>query len=110
VDSRLNPSMNVDDGNPAVAGKIAKPEPVEKVRTVRYVLPASAIQAPIGGHQIIDAVQRSIGSFQSIVADVKDILRGVEADVRAVETIQLVEEPEKRTLTIQRKYRIIKDR
>ena len=109
MDSQLNPARNGETPKPIVPGKIVKPGEVES-RSLRYVGPASGVPAPIRGGDIIDTLHRSITSFQNIVADVKDVLRGVEADVRAVETIQLTEEPNKRSLTIQRKYRIIKDR
>jgi len=110
MDNHSNVVPNGEAAKPSVAGKITPPSTIEKSKIVRYVVPANEIQTSIRGHEIIEAVHRSIGSFQNIVADVKDILRGVEADVRAVETIQLTEEPNKRTLTIQRKYRITKDR
>jgi hypothetical protein len=109
MDNQLNPTRNGETTRTVVPGKIVKPGEVEKT-SLRLVESTTGVAPPIRGGDIIDTLHRSITSFQNIVADVKDVLRGVEADVRAVETIQLIEEPDKRTLTIQRKYRIIKDR
>ncbi len=83
---------------------------LQKTQKVRYLVAAPSVQAPVPGRDIVEVINRSINTTQNIVAEIKDILRGVEADVRAIETIQLVEEADRRTLTIQRKYRIVKDR
>lgn len=110
MENRSNVASNSDGAKPAVAGKITQPAVPNKANAVRYIVPASAIQVPIRGHEIMDAVHRSVGTFSTIVAEVKDLLRGVEAEVKAIETLQLIEEPDKRTLTIQREYCITKDR
>lgn len=110
MDRQSNAAANGAGPAQEISGKVAQPTAIEKAKVARYIVPASVIQTPIRGHEIMDAVHRSIGSFPTIVAEVKELLRGVEADVRAVETIQLIEEPDKRTLLLQRKYHIRKDR
>jgi len=104
---RLNGSMN---GELLSASAHAKQSGrIEKIRKVQYV-PSETAASPLAGRDIMETVQRSQNALPVIVNDIKDIIRNVEADIQAIETIQLVEEPEKRTLTIQRKIRIRKDR
>jgi len=109
MSSPLGSSANGAGLKPAAATPAQSAVAVQKLHRVQ-VVPATLVVPPLAGHDIMESVQRSLGTFQSIVADIKDVLRGVEADVRAVETIQIVEERDKRSITLQRKYRILKDR
>ncbi|MBX3436120.1 MAG: hypothetical protein KF861_01425 [Planctomycetaceae bacterium] len=107
---RLNGSMNGESPAASLLTKSEKPGAIEKIRKVEYLVPAESVGSPLAGRDIMETVQRSQNALQVIVNDIKDILRNVEADVQAMEAIQLTEEPNKRTLTISQKIRIRKDR
>jgi hypothetical protein len=107
---RLNASMNGESRPASVPKQSEEAGAIEKIHKVQYLVPAESIGTPLAGRDVLETVQRSLNAFPSVMNDVKDVLRGVEADVRSMDTIQIVEEPNKRTLTIQRKIRIRKDR
>ncbi len=107
---RVNGISNGESRSAPLPAKPEKAGAIEKVQKVEYLAPSVSIASPLAGRDIMETVQRSQNALPVIINDIKDILRGVEVDIRSIEAIQLVEEPNKRTLTIQRQIRIRKDR
>lgn len=95
----------------SIAARLEKNGAVQEVERRTILVPAHVAASRISGRELMEAIQKSLGTVQNIVAETKDILRGVEANIRASELIQLNEKPDgERTLTLQRKFRFCKDR
>lgn len=94
----------------SVAARMRKNGAVSEVKHRKYIIPAN-LAGGISSTQIMEAVQKSLGAAQNIISETKDIMRGVECRVRAIDTVILNEKPDgERTITIQRKFDFVKDR